>query len=166
MQNLNELVSIAVADMEDLGYTINKNNSYVVNYRAKNRWGLCKHNPDGTCTIEISHRLLNEGVSRDAIMNTLMHELIHTLPGCNNHGVNFKRVAQVINDAYGLNIKRATSAEEKGIEVPIAPAPVYKYKFRCRACGQIISRTRESKFTKNYDRYSCGYCGGRFEKIF
>lgn len=39
-----------------------------------------------------------------ALYNTLYHEVIHTLPGCFNHGKSFKTVMDKVNDTYHTNI--------------------------------------------------------------
>lgn len=40
-----------------------------------------------------------------------------------------------------------------------------KFKYACKNCGAVVTRTRECKFTRNYTHYRCGVCGGKFEKI-
>ena len=151
--------------MKQCGLESSNDVTYTINTRAIRRWGLCKHNPDGSHTIEISSRLLEDGVSESALLNTICHELIHTIKGCNNHGVNFKRAASVVNVYHGLNVKTRTSEEEKGIE-PIETIRPVKHQFVCKHCGQVIKRYRESDFTKRYHQYTCGNCGGHFRKEF
>ena len=48
--------------------------------------------------IEISRWVLE--LKDDIIKNTIMHELIHCMPYCNNHGAEFKKYAKVINNNY------------------------------------------------------------------
>lgn len=86
-----------------------------INSRAKRRWGLCTKLADGTFSIEISDQLLKDDVEEDALMNTVMHEILHTVDRCMNHGKKWKECAKIINRTYGMNIKRCTSAEEKRI---------------------------------------------------
>lgn len=35
-----------------------------------------------------------------------MHELIHCIPFCNDHGIEFKKYANYINEKLGYNISR------------------------------------------------------------
>ena len=42
------------------------------------------------------------------VRDVLFHELIHTLPGCFDHGRRFREVAAMVNAAYGTDV-RATS---------------------------------------------------------
>ena len=53
------------------------------------------------------------------VRDVLLHELIHTLPGCFDHGKRFKGAAAKVNAAYGADV-RATRREpaRKVPEVP------------------------------------------------
>ena len=138
-----------------------------VNSRAKKRWGRCiRVNSiyyDNMFEIEISSRLLEDNVSDKATETTMLHELIHTCPGCMNHGAEWKRIANRVNRAYGYNIKRITSEEEKGVE-SIDVKRIAKHKFVCEKCGKEVYRQRESNFTKCYWKYCCATCNGNFRK--
>ena len=139
-----------------------------INTRAKSRWGRCRKTENRfgiSYTIDISSELLKDEVSDRAAEETMLHELIHTCKGCFNHGPEWKRLAEKVNRAYGYNVKRVTSAEEKGIEIKKPDIKkIAKYKFVCTGCGQEIYRQRESKFTRNPNRYICAKCGGSFKR--
>ncbi len=45
-------------------------------------------------------------LDKNIIKNTIMHELIHCMPYCNNHGAEFKKYARYINEKLGYNISR------------------------------------------------------------
>lgn len=166
MRDLIELANVCMLELDEIGIEYAEVIHWEVNTRAKKRWGLCTHNLNGSYTISISSRLLADDVAVDGAINTIIHELLHTVQGCMNHGENWKREANKVNRAYGYNIKRGSTAEEKGVE-PIEDMPkAIKYQFKCKECGVIYNRTRASKFTKNWQNYRCGYCKGKFEKIF
>lgn len=166
MKNLISLANKCMAQLDEIGIEYAQSIRWEVNTRAKKRWGLCERHPNGVYTISISYRLLADDVADDGAIDTIIHELLHTCKGCMNHGENWKREANKVNRAYGYNIKRCSSAEEKGVE-PIENTPnVIKHQFKCKGCGQIINRIRESDFTKHYKDYHCGHCNGEFEKIF
>ena len=137
--------------------------SFEVNKRAKKRWGQCKAVPGGYI-ININAVLLDERNNEEGLINTIIHELLHSCKGCMNHGENWKRLADKVYREYGLNIKRTSSAEEKGVQEETRQMN-YKYQFRCQGCGKIVGRDRASRFTYNYKCYRCGNCGGRFEQI-
>ena len=46
-------------------------------------------------------------------VSTMIHEVIHVLPGCMNHGNQFKRAADLVNIRYGkmLNVKVSTRCD-------------------------------------------------------
>jgi len=127
--------------------------------RVTKQWGCCRVSNFGSM-ITVNKRLLEPDISEDALINTVMHELLHTCPGCANHGAKWKRYASMVNKAYGCNIKRCTAPSEKGIDE--LPRPVAKYRFMCQKCGTVVSRQRASSFTKNPSGYVCGKCGGKF----
>ncbi len=45
-------------------------------------------------------------LDEEIIKNTIMHELIHCMPYCNNHGKKFKEYAKYINKNLGYDISR------------------------------------------------------------
>ena len=153
--------------------------------RSKKRYGCCKQeNPDKNfckrvrkrkriileCNrfekhhIEISSWVME--LNEDIIKNTIMHELIHCMPYCNNHGKQFKIYANTINQKLSYNISRLGNKEldykASDIEL-VEKKPNYKYEIICKDCGQKFLRQRLNKgFTR---KYRCGKCGGRFKCI-
>lgn len=144
--------------------------------RKAKRYGCCKQeNPDKsskiwqngkiqytkfyTHHIEISKWLME--LNDEIIKNTIIHELIHCLPNCNNHGRNFKNYANIIKKELGYNITRLGNKEEdykkSGIEFKKEEKVIkYKYRVICKKCGQVYFRQRVQKnFAR---RYVCGKC--------
>ena len=112
--------------------------------------------------IEISKWVME--LEDKIIKNTIMHEIIHCFPNCNNHGTNFKNYSNLINQKLGYNIKRLGNREEdykkSNIEFE-AEIKKYKYKIICKECGQVFLRQR---LQKNFTRkYRCGKCRRRVE---
>lgn len=111
--------------------------------------------------IEISPWLLK--LDESIIKNTIIHEIIHCLPNCNNHGEEFKRYAKYINNKLGYNISRVGNKKEDYIKsnVEYEENEKYNYHIKCTNCGQSFFRKR---LNKNYiRRYRCGKCGSKFE---
>lgn len=144
--------------------------------RNAKRYGCCKQeNPDKSNKvwqngkiqyakfyihhIEISKWLME--LNDEIIKNTIIHELIHCLPNCNNHGKYFKYYANIIKKELGYNITRLGNKEEdykkSGIELKKEEKKIkYKYKAICKKCGQVYFRQR---IQKNFTRkYVCGKC--------
>lgn len=111
--------------------------------------------------IEISKWVME--LEDTIIKNTIMHELIHCIPYCNNHGTKFKKYANLINTNYSYDISRVgnkkVDLEKSNIEYN--EKIHYNYKITCRSCGQEFFRQR---LNKNFKRkYRCGKCGNTFE---
>ena len=109
--------------------------------------------------IEICEAMLDAG--EQEIKNVLAHELLHTCPGCYNHGMRWKAYAAKINNMYGYNITSTTTYEKIGLQKPEKKVN-YKYKIECTKCGKIFYRQRKSKLTDNPARYRCT-CGGKLK---
>lgn len=163
MKDLQLLALECMEELDNIGIEYGTVKEFTVNTRAKSRWGQCCKR-DSVYYINISSRLLDDYVSDKATKTTIIHELLHTCKGCMNHGREWQKLADLVNDCYMYNVKRCTSDEEKGIK-HIEKEIEYKYIFKCQGCGQIIKRTKMSKFVKYYDLYSCGICKNKFETI-
>ena len=145
--------------LDALGIHYGDVSEIVVNTRAKKRYGQCRRR-NGGYEINISAVLLDDRVPDVTLRPTVMHELLHTCQGCMNHGAVWKGLAAKVNQTYGYNVKRASSAEERGIADVVKENNQPKYVFVCENCGMEIHRYRKSNFTRNYTRYRCGKCKG------
>ena len=179
LECLNELDKIGIDILNEKKYgkitiTISKRNN--------KRYGCCKQEePDKSYkTINkrgyrkvISYEKFNKHyieispwviqLEDNIIKNTIMHELIHCLPYCNNHGDEFKKYAKLINTNYGYNISRVGDKKEdfEKSNIEFSEKQRYKYKITCIGCNQEFYRHRLSKgFLR---KYRCAKCGGRFE---
>lgn len=127
----------------------------VENRRAKTRWGACKRLPDGSFQIELSTRL--RAAPEEAVRQTLAHELLHSCPGCMNHGARWREyAAQMVR--YGYRISRSDTAESLGVSLPAEPP---RYILRCTGCGIRLNRQRCSPVIAHPERYRCR-CGGKW----
>lgn len=89
--------------------------------------------------------LLADEVDDRATLNTIMHELLHTVLSCLNHNGKWKVYAELVNRRLPkYNIKRVAKESETGIIVE-RKTPVYRYILRCTKCGQEIKRQKETK---------------------
>ena len=113
--------------------------------------------------IEVSRWVMD--LDEEIIKNTIIHELIHCMPYCNNHGDQFKKYANYINSKLGYNISRAGNKKEdyEKSNLKYNEEEIYKYKIKCINCGQVFYRKR---LNKNFVRkYRCGKCKGKLEII-
>lgn len=154
--------------------------------RATKRYGCCKQeDPDkrifhkkriGRKTyihydkfrkhhIEISKWVME--LDEKIIKNTIMHELIHCFPYCNDHGVYFKEYAKRINQQLGYDITRVGDKKadfEKSNLIYEEKEKAYRHKIICKKCGQIYERQRLQKNIET--RYRCSKCGGKLQLIY
>lgn len=132
------------------------------NRRAKKRLGCCKVVKERGRTgfvIEVSS--IMERCSDEVLKDVIFHELLHTCPGCLNHGQKWKSLADRINRACGSHIRvRADSSQIPGLPGE-AEEPQYKYEIECAACGIRFYRMRRSRVVDHPEYYRCSRCGGR-----
>lgn len=165
MKNLQKLAQECLREADAIGIKYGHIVEFKINTRAKRRWGQTTLNYDGY-SISISNRLLQDDISDINCKNTIMHEILHTVDGCMNHGRKWKYLASIVNNIYGYNIKTHTSAQEKGFSPEeIVKMNYNKYSFVCKKCGKIITRQRASSFTRNPEQYRHLNCGGEFKEI-
>ena len=159
MNEFDALLARAVEQARALGIPVSARISprVAVNRRAVTRFGCCIRR-GGEYVIELSERLLE--AEERACMQTLAHEVLHTCPGCRDHGRRWKEYAGRMNAAYGYHITRTSTNEELGLAEQRPP----KYILRCTACGAQFKRLRASPLTRHPERYRCR-CGGRLERI-
>ena len=186
-EKLNKLYLECIKELQNIGIDI-LNKELIgtidikISKRNNKRYGCCKQeNPNkkykivqkigrrkiikyekfDTHHIEISKWVMD--LNDEIIKNTIMHELIHCIPFCNNHGKEFKKYVAYINKKLGYNITSKGNKKEdyKASNLEYQEENSYKYKIICKNCGQIIYRKR---FNPNLiKKYRCGKCGGKLE---
>lgn len=144
--------------------------------RNNKRYGCCRQEKPDTKTaykvkrkiyyksynihhIEISKWVME--LTNEKIKNTIIHELIHCLPECNNHGTEFKKYAKIVNEKLGYNISRLGDKRQDFVDsnLEFKEENLYKYKIQCIDCNQLYYR---KKLLKNFIRkYRCGKCNGK-----
>lgn len=108
-------------------------------------------------TIEISRWVMD--LDDKIIKNTIMHELIHCMPFCNNHGEMFKRYAKYINKNLGYDISRLGNKKEDYEKSNLEyEEKAYKYTIKCTSCGKVFNRNRLAK--DFFKKYRC-LCNGK-----
>lgn len=162
MKDIQLIYETCKEKLDNLGIEIGTVKYVRINRRAKKRWGICRciNSVYGQMFgIEIAERLLQDDVDDKSTENTMLHELLHTCKGCQNHGAEWKRLANKVNKAYGYNIKRCASALDYGIDDGDY-FRACKYKIICEKCGGVGYRQKKSNVIIHPERYVCK-CGGR-----
>ncbi len=161
MKDLEKHAAQCQRDLDSLDIPYGKVCRWEINTRAKARWGLCKCLKGGGFVISIAQILLEDDVADQALKDTIVHELLHTVPGCLDHKGKWKMYAELVNRKLPqYTIKRTASREEKGI-AERQVAPIYHYAVKCNGCGTVFQRERESKLIKHPEQFRCGLCHGR-----
>ena len=185
MDKLNKLYNEALHELKLIGIDILNLDTGIISIslsnRSKSRYGVCvQKDPDknsktrikafgryytkyqryNTHEIKISTWVMN--LDDQIIKNTIIHELIHCIPGCNDHGEKFKAYARIINEKLDYHISTRGNKEEdykrSNLEYK-KEEKKYNYKITCDKCGQTFYRQR---LQRNFEyKYRC-ICGNRF----
>lgn len=188
-KKLDELYQECIQELEGIGIPISDETiigkiDIQISTRSKARYGCCKQEEPDESTkyiekrgyrriirynkyqkhhIEISSWVME--LDKAIIKNTIMHELIHCIPFCNNHGKEFKQYAKLINEKLGYDITRVGNKKEdyQKSQIEYQEEEQYRYKIVCQKCGQEFYRKR---LNKNFaSKYRCGKCRGKFKII-
>lgn len=145
--NLEQIMHTCKQQLVSLGFT-ELNSKYYnleINSRFRNKLGQCCYNRKSMFyTIKISKSFIQ--VCPEYVSNTMMHELIHSINGCMNHGPNFKHVAKLVNDKFGYNV--STTAYYDSYNMYLKNTKNYKYKVKCSHCGKEWLYEKAGKIVK------------------
>ena len=176
-KRLEEIFRECIDEMNAIEIPFGKITEVTVNYRAKSRWGQCCRKCDVygfVYTININCDLCHPEASEKGLKETIIHEILHTCPDCMCHTGEWKRLADLVNDCYGYNVKRCNSSEDKGMddfykqhqELAKRRRPTWKYTIKCKNCGKIVGRKQKAcNLTKYPCLYRCASCSGSLEVI-
>lgn len=158
---LPELLALVLRQARALGIPVSGNIAPAVrlNTRAKKRFGCCIGSRKSGFVIELSAALPAAG--RAVCLQTLAHEVLHTCPGCQNHGPQWKTYAARMNAACGYHIHRLDKPEALGVQLPPAAPPHYRWRVTCQRCGRQFYRQKASPLIRRPSAYRCAGCGGR-----
>lgn len=172
MRDLTKYAKQCMAELDNLNIQYGNIIEFNINTRALKRWGQCKAIPGGF-SININYILLDEKNDEQGLKNTIIHELLHSCKNCMNHGKEWQYLANKVNRTYGYNIKRVSSANDKGLteesQKEQINAEIEKlqnrkhYEIICQNCGYKYIRYKESKIVQHPEYYRCGVCHGKLK---
>ena len=161
MRNLTKIMLTCMSELDSIGIDYSQNIARItVNHRLSRTLGRCKRN-GGIFTIEIAPKVAMEDIDPRFLMNVIMHELLHTCPGCFNHGASWKSRAARVNAKLGYHVtttETAANMQAAGI-TPIGKETA-RYALVCRKCGKMIYRQRWCAALANPEGYRHTGCGG------
>ena len=167
MKNLNALFAECKMELDSINMDYSRKIvSIKVNNRLRTTMGICHRNRStGNYTIDINPALLADSADVREVKDTIIHEIIHTCPGCFNHGVEWKMRGDLVNRKLGYNISRCADraeVEAKGIQLKVE---TYKYALECVECGQQYKYKRWTSALEYPSKYRCGSCHGNFKVV-
>lgn len=95
MKNLNAIANEWIENLNAIDIYPNKISKFEVNKRSMNRWGQTRLR-NGVYSININYLLLEDEAPEEALVNTLVHELLHCVDGCMNHGEKWKQLSEAV----------------------------------------------------------------------
>lgn len=138
----------------NINFIFTKAQSYWANICQSTGKAIGKHKDFVIRIGSLFNLISDEDLRIHRLNECMIHELIHTIPGCNNHGRKFKQLASRINLKYPkYNIQTQTGVENYGITIAEQPK---KYKIVCSHCGKTYYYTKKPKYSIN--EYQCSIC--------
>lgn len=139
--------------------------------RCVNKSAKLKHFPKGyDYLIQVSLYALQN--TKKSVMNTILHELIHTCSDCRGHDAKWKGYAEKAGKEYGYDIKRCGGDKtvmdchnlNKGRKI-INRRTFDRYLISCPACGMHWKYTRKSRVVQDpaAAKCPCGHKGLKLE---
>ena len=161
-QNWLHIVEEILTNLQKIGVdtpTPSRNYRLKFNGRATSRFGKIKR--IGTNHYEIELNSIHNEVDNDQnVKNTVIHEIIHSLPGCMNHGFLWKEVCDKYNRAYNTQLSRTSIASTEYMS--IVSTKYKKYTLTCNKCKhewQYSKNTKLVKMAREGKELKCPWCG-------
>ena len=167
MKDLRKLYNECVSELKHIHVDIsNRIVEVKSNGRLRTVLGRCNYNRiTGNYSIEINACLLTDEAETQAVKETIIHELIHTCPGCMNHGYEWKKRGEIASKLLGYNVCRLRSIDDLNNWKVEVKRETYKYALVCNECGKEYKRKRWSEALANPSRYRCGRCNGSLHTV-
>ncbi len=167
MKNLSEYAELCMMILDDCGIAYDDGVAIFANDRFTSLYGQARRRRGALhFEISINSALLEDTVADKALENTILHELLHTVEGCQNHGAKWKRLANLVNSRYGYDIQRCGGDKDENSGAVDALIESNRYVIRCKKCGDIVAlRNRKCKLVNHPDWYLSNCCKSELEVI-
>lgn len=152
-----ELFTVAVNLLTPLQYEL-PNIKVEASNRLKRALGQAVRTGHDNYRIQISTHHLKHRSGAESL-DTMIHEILHCLPECFNHGKHWKHEAYRVNELLGMNIDTKAN-----IEITEEELNGYNHAIQCKECGTIMGYMRRTKAYRSPELYRC-ICGGELERI-
>lgn len=115
MWDLKKEAQAVLEQVESIGIAHGEITGFYIKYNKTGYWGMCRLLENGKYEIYINGRLLSGDIPVISLRTTLAHEILHSCPGCMNHGRLWKENCKKMELAFGYRIGRTASAYEQGV---------------------------------------------------
>ena len=163
------LKNLKIADITNQYYLVEFNN------RKNSRvHGMCTYigTLDGIPRYKITiNRAYLQNSDSQSVHDTIAHEVLHSIPGCMNHGEKWNYYARQFMTALPqFNISRCSNNEGFNNYLKRAMETQAKYTIICKKCGARFYKARKSQWMEYIMGGGKCYahhrgCGGDFEVI-
>ena len=132
--------------------------------RARSYWAQISNTPywEDFYDLKVSqvfNQIPDQTKAETRLQSTIVHELLHTIKGCFNHGSKFQNMCYRINRLHPeLKLQTGTPAEDVDVTLPIKEP---KMTFTCNKCGKVYNWFRKPKYSS--DNYCCSCGSSDFE---
>lgn len=148
-----ELMEIAKNVCNELKIPISKNIiKEIGEINGINTRGFCKQIGDD---YKISVSKFSDEFSEHIQTGTFIHELLHTINGCMNHGSLWQLYANKVSTRTKYKIKTTWDKEELTVE---QNHKLYKYILKCTFCGEETYYSNNCKSLRNPEQLRCYKC--------
>lgn len=162
MKDLEQHVRKCRKMLEAIGISCGNIQEVKVNNRYTRKFGSATYNRyTESYVLQFNPGLLNDANPDYSLDSTILHELLHTCKDCMDHGSRWKRYAAMVKKAYGYDIARTSTYEEKRIVPGTMKEREYKYKLECKHCGVVWKYKRMCPTVKHWKWMRCGRCDGK-----
>lgn len=146
---LTNLLEVCKKELTDLGfYEINDNTyTFEIHPRYRSTYAeISRIKTSSTNFLIKFNKLFLDSCDETAIKNTIIHELIHSIKNCMNHGAKWQSIVNKVNKFYGYNIQRCQNYKEYDIIYEQNKYKVSdKYVIYCNNCDLQARYKRKTK---------------------
>lgn len=159
MKNLETYARECLAELNAIDIYPNAISEWKVS-RAVSRWGMCSYKTRShVYSISISKVLLADNAPVKGLKETIIHELLHAVDGCLDHGYKWTALVNKVNRSYGYAIQQSDDFEHKGFDTNPMDA-LYKYHITCESCGRVYRYGRMCSTVKAVEQRKARCCCG------
>lgn len=161
-KKIEKLYEEAKKECEKMNIPFVQNMPIKISKRMTRSLGKCCFNNIKGYSIRISQQV--EVLPDVEIKQIIVHEILHSCPGCMNHGTKWLSYADKMNKKYHYNISCYASEKVAECINHAIETTRQAYVIECQHCNQRIVRTKKSKLVEHPEWYLCG-CGGQLKRV-